>query len=55
MNIEQLVLEFQSYCQQSVLIKDICIVEIPSGGGGGGSGGGSGAISGPNTTTSSTY
>jgi hypothetical protein len=56
MNIEQLVIEFESYCQQSVLMSDVCIVEIPpGGGGGGGGGGGSGAISGPNTTTSSTY
>ena len=55
MNIEQLVIEFESYCEQSVNIGSVCIVEIPSGGGGGGSGGGSGAISGPNTTTSSTY
>jgi hypothetical protein len=52
MNIEQLVIEFESYCEQSVNIGSVCIVEIPSGGS---SGSGSGAISGPNTTTSSTY
>jgi len=59
LNIETLILEFETYEQAWVQISNICIIEGLSPGSlpvsGSGNGDGSSAISGPNTTASSTY